>query len=69
MNMDTVATLGLMGQMTESSVSVNTTNEQDIGVSGDVYVTFKLAKKHSFTHRFVVCHRLSRPFILGEDFL
>ena len=30
MNMDTVATLGLMGQMTESSVSVNTANEQDI---------------------------------------
>ena len=29
----------------------------------------KLVKKHSFTHRFVVCDCLSRPFILGEDFL
>ena len=30
---------------------------------------FKIGKKYSFTHRFVVCERLTRPFILGQDFL
>ena len=69
MNMDTVAALGLMGQMSESSVSVNTASGQNMGIAGDVYVSFKIGRKYSFTHRFVVCKHLSRPFILGEDFL
>ena len=47
--------------MTDNFVSVNTANGQDMGVSGDVYVTFKIGKKHSFTHRFIVCDHLSRP--------
>ena len=29
----------------------------------------KLVKKCSFTHSFVVCERLSCPFIIGEDFM
>ena len=33
-----------------------------------VMVTFKLGKQ-SFTHKFLVCRFLTRPFILGEDYL
>ena len=40
-----------------------------MGVTGDIYINFKIGRKHSFTHRFVVCECLSKPFILGEDFL
>ena len=69
MKMDTIATLGLLSKMTDSSVTVNTASGQNMGVAGDVYVTFKIGRANSFTHRFVVCEHLSRPFILGEDFL
>ena len=67
--MKTVATLGLLGKMTNSSGTVNAASGQNMGVAGDMYVTFKIGKKYSFTHMFVVCECLSRPFILGEDFL
>ena len=67
-NMDIMAALGLLGKMNDSSVTVNTASGQNMGVAGDVYMTFKI-KTYSFTHRFVVCECLSRPFILGEDFL
>ena len=69
MNMETIGTLGLLGKMTNSSVTVNTASEQNMGVAGDVYITFKIGRKYSFTHKFVVCECLSRPFILGEYFL
>ena len=69
MNMDTVATLGLLGKMTDSIVSVNTASGQSMGIAGDVYVTFKIGRSYTFTHMFVVCECLSRPFILGEDFM
>ena len=69
MNTETVAALGLIGQMTKSSVSVNTANGENMGVVGDVNVTFKIGKRHSFTDRFVVCDHLTRPFILEIDFL
>ena len=69
MNMETIAALGLLGKMTNSSVTVNKASGQNMGVAGDVYITFKIGKKYSFTHEFVVCECLSRPFILGEDFL
>ena len=69
MNIETVATLGLLGKMTNSFVTVNTASGQNMGVAGDMYITFKIGKKYSFTHRFVVCECLSRPFILEEDFL
>ena len=44
MTMDTVATLGLMGQMMESFVSVNTASGRNMGISGDIYLTFKIGK-------------------------
>ena len=36
MNMDTVATLGLLGRLTQSSVTVNMASRQNMGVAGDV---------------------------------
>ena len=39
-----------------------------MGVIGHVMLTFKLGKQ-SFTHKFLVCRFLTRPFILGEDYL
>ena len=67
--METIAALGLMSQITPSSVSVNTANGDHMEVAGDVRVHFKIGKKYSFTHSFVVCERLSCPFIIGEDFM
>ena len=66
MNMEMVATLGLTSQITPSSISVNTANGDYMGVAGDVRVNFKISRKFSFTHNFVVCERLSHPFIIGE---
>ena len=40
-----------------------------MGVAGDVRVNFKIGRKCSFTHSFVVCERLSHLFIIGEDFM
>ena len=40
-----------------------------MGVAGDVQVYFKIGRKYSFTHRFVVCENLTRPFILGANFM
>ena len=67
--MDIVATLGLLGKLTQSSVTVNTASGQNIGVAGDVRVSSKIGRKHAFTHRFVVCKILTRPFILGANFM
>ena len=67
--METVAALGLTSQITPSSVSVNTVNGDHMGVAGNVRVHFKIGKKCSFTHSFVVCERLSHLFIIGEDFM
>ena len=39
-----------------------------MSVVGHVMVTFNLGKQ-SFTHKFLVCRFLTRPFILGEDYL
>ena len=55
MNMDTVATLGLLGKITRSSVTVNMASGQNMGVAGDVQVNFKIGRKYSFTQMFVVC--------------
>ena len=41
------------------TVSVNTANGDHMRVAGDVRVHFKIGKKCSFTHSFVVCERLS----------
>ena len=40
--MDTVATLGLLGKLTQSSFTVNTASGQNMGVAGDVQVNFKI---------------------------
>ena len=69
MNMETVATLGLTSQITHSSISINTANGDHMEVAGNVCVNFKIGKKFSFTHSFVVCERLSHLFIIGEDFM
>ena len=69
MNMDTVATLGLLGKLTRSSVTVNMASRQNMGVAGNVQVNFKIGRKYSFTQTFVVCENLTRPFILGADFM
>ena len=69
MNMEMVATFGLTSQITPSSISVNTANGDHMGVAGDVCVNFKIGRKFSFTHNFVVCERLSHLFIIGEDFM
>ena len=69
MNMDTVAALGLLGKLTQSSLRVNTASRQNMVVADDLMVSFKIGRKHSFTHRFVVCENLTRPFILGADFM
>ena len=39
-----------------------------MGVKGSVMVNFKIGPC-SFTHKFMVCEGLTRPFILGEEFL
>ena len=67
--MDTVAALGLLGKLTRSSVTVNMASRQNMGVAGDVQVNFKIGRKYSFTQMFVVCENLTRPFILGADFM
>ena len=67
--METIAALGLTSQITPISVSVNTANGDHMGVAGNVRVHFKIGKKCSFTHSFVVCKRLSCLFIIGEDFM
>ena len=69
MNMETVAALSLTSQITPSSISVNTANGDHMGVAGDVWVNFKIGRKFSFSHSFVVCERLSHLFIIGEDFM
>ena len=67
--MEMAPALGLTSQITPSSISVNTANEDHMGVAGNVRVNFKIGRKFSFTHSFVVCKRLSHPFIIGEDFM
>ena len=67
-NYETVATLGLLGQVSDNSINVRTANGQDMGMKCSVTVNFKIGPS-SFTHKFVVCEGLMRPFILGEEFL
>ena len=51
-----------------SSTCIRTANGQDVGVKGSIMVSFQIGSC-SFTHRFIVCKGITRPFILGEDFL
>ena len=68
MNVDTCTALGLLNSVSDTNTQVNMASGQDMGVLGHVMVTFKLGKQ-SFTHKFLVCRFLTRPFILGEDYL
>ena len=68
MNVDTCTALGLLNSISDTNTQVNMASGQDIGILGHVMVTFKLGKQ-SFTHKFLVCRFLTRPFILGEDYL
>ena len=65
---DTVATLGLLHKISGSSTCIRTTNSQDVGVKGSIVVSFKIGPC-SFIHKFVVCEGITRPFILGEEYL
>ena len=65
---ETVATLGLLGQGTDNNINVRAANCQDMGIKGSVMVNFKIGPS-SFTHKFIVCEGLKRPFILGEEFI
>ena len=47
---DTVATLGLLGQISENNINVRTANGQDMGIKGSVMVNFKIGPS-SFTHK------------------
>ena len=65
---DTVTEMGLLHQIPDSSTCIRTANGQDVGVKELVLVSFKIGSC-SFTHKFIVCKGITRPFILGEDFL
>ena len=60
--------MGLLHQILDSSTCIRTANGQDVGVKGSVLVSFQI-RPCSFTHKFIVCKGITRPFILGEDFL
>ena len=60
--------MGLLHQISVSSTCIKTANGQDVGVGGSIIINFKIGPC-SFTHKFVVCNGITRPFILGENFL
>ena len=62
---DTVATLGLLHQISKSSTCIRTANGQDVSVKGSTMINFKIGSC-SFMHKFVECSGITRPFILGE---
>ena len=65
---DTLAALDVLSQISENNINVRTVNGQDMGIKGLVIVNFKIGPS-SFMHKFVLCEGLTRPFILGEEFL
>ena len=65
---DTVSEMELLHQISDSSTCIRTANGQDVGVKGSVLVSFQIGPC-SFTYKFIVCKGITRPFILGEDFL
>ena len=65
---DTITEMGLLHKISDSSIYIKTANGQDVGVRGLVMINFKI-RSCSFTHKFIVCNGITRPFILGKDFL
>ena len=64
---DTVATLGLLGQISDNNINVRIANGQDMGIKESVMVNFKI-EPCSFACKFIAYEGLTRPFILGEEF-
>ena len=64
----TAKSLGLLHQISDNNISIRTANGQDIGVKGSVMVNFKIGPC-SFTHKFVVCEGLMRPFYSRQRIL
>ena len=60
--------MGLLHQISDSSTCIRTANSQDVGIRGLIVVNFKIGPC-SFTHKFIVCKGITRPFILGKEFL
>ena len=60
--------MGLLHQISDSSMCIRTANSQDVGVRGSIVVIFKIGPC-SFTHKFIVCKSITRPFILDKEFL
>ena len=63
-----VVTLGLLGQISDKNINVRTANEQDMGILVAVMVNFTTVPCR-FVHRLIVFEGLTRPFILGKEFL
>ena len=63
-----VATLGLLGQISDNNINVKTAYKQDMGIVGAVMVNFKIVPC-IFVHRLIVYEGLTRPFIIGKEFL
>ena len=65
---NTMDALGLLHHISENNLCIRTANGQDIGVKASVMINSKI-RRCSFTHKFVVCEGLTRPFMLGKEFL
>ena len=65
---DMVATLGLLSQISDNNISIRMANGKDMGIKGSVIVNFKIGP-FRFSHKFVVCEGLTRPFIIDKEFL
>ena len=65
---DNVTEMGRLHQISDISMCIRTANGQNMGVRGSIVVNFKIGPC-SFTHKFIVCKGITRPFILGEEFL
>ena len=57
---DTIAEMGLLHHISDSSTWIRTANGQNVGVRGSIMVNFKMGPC-SFTHKFVVCNGITRP--------
>ena len=58
---DTASALHLLHKVSDSNINVRTANSHNIGVKGSIMVSFKIGSC-SFTHKFIVCEGLNRPF-------
>ena len=65
---ETMTTLGLLHKISDNNLCIRTANGQDMGIKGLFMVNFKI-RPCSFTYKFLVCEGLTRPFILGKEFL